>query len=191
MCFVLLTISINGVSPSSAALPTTACGFPGGATTYIKVFWIITQCKCQLSPEVPTCSCSGVEQSWVQISALLLSGCGVWVTLLSFLNFSVLICVLGRIEVPPQWVVMRTKGKNPDNALSTVPGTWLTLGFSLCSAIINKSRNMGIYLFPLSPSSYPPHNEIPAPLFGPLPCYSCLFFFLTALLEYNCFTMLC
>ena len=85
---------------------------------------------------------------------------------------------------------MRTKGKNPDNALSTVPGTWLTLGFSLCSAIINKSRNMGIYLFPLSPSSYPPHNEIPAPLFGPLPCYSCLFFFLTALLEYNCFTML-
>ena len=48
--------------------------------------------------------CSVLEQDTAgsNFSSAPLSGCGVWVTSLSFLNGSVLICILGRIEVPPQ-----------------------------------------------------------------------------------------
>ena len=48
------------------------------------------------------CSVLAQDTAGSHFSSAPLSGCGVWVTFLSFFNGSVLICILGRIEVPPQ-----------------------------------------------------------------------------------------
>lgn len=103
MHFTLLTVSMAWCFYPWQQSPTTTWGVPGGATTCIRGFYITTQWK--FCPKV-----TGVQQSWVQISALffpLIVGCR-----LSFLASRIsifLIWILERIKVYPQWVIMRIK----------------------------------------------------------------------------------
>lgn len=111
LCFVLLTISIQVVSPSTVVLPATTREAPGGAPRVIGGFYIITQGGAGPSLSDYMCRLWSSPELGSSFSPAVLSGCWVWVKFLSFLNFNFLFWILGRIKVPPQWVAMRIQWK--------------------------------------------------------------------------------